>query len=255
MPARRQKRKKKTPAAEPAAQSGVKAKPKRRARVLRAIKWLLIVAVVVVALPLLLTVLYRFEFVRPVSALMVTNKVAGEPVSRLWVEIDDVSPNLKYAVLMSEDGQFCNHHGIDFGELKGVIERALDGEVTRGASTITMQTAKNLFLWGGRSYIRKALEFPLAVWIDLVIPKKRIMEIYLNIAEWGPGIYGADQAAGFHFGKNADELSRREGALLAVTLPNPYVRDPSRPSQRLNNVARVIERRARQSGGFVDCLD
>ncbi|MEM0899356.1 MAG: monofunctional biosynthetic peptidoglycan transglycosylase [Pseudomonadota bacterium] len=222
---------------------------------MRAIKWLLIVAVVVVALPLLLTVLYRFEFVRPVSALMVTNKVAGEPVSRLWVEIDDVSPNLKYAVLMSEDGQFCNHHGIDFGELKGVIERALDGEVTRGASTITMQTAKNLFLWGGRSYIRKALEFPLAVWIDLVIPKKRIMEIYLNIAEWGPGIYGADQAAGFHFGKNADELSRREGALLAVTLPNPYVRDPSRPSQRLNNVARVIERRARQSGGFVDCLD
>lgn len=220
----------------------------------RIARWLLVTITLVMLTPLVLTLIYRIEAVHPVSALMVRNMLAGQPVSRIWVEIDDVSDNLKHAVLMSEDGQFCNHHGVDFGELKAVIEDALAGEDARGASTITMQTAKNLFLWGGRSYVRKALEIPLAIWIDLVLPKKRIMEIYLNIAEWGPGIYGVDQASGFHFGKTADALSRRQGALLAVTLPNPAVRDPSKPSAQLNRIANIVERRARASGDYVGCL-
>lgn len=217
-------------------------------------RWALLLAVILVLTPLLLTVLYRFEFVHPVSALMVSNKLIGQPVARQWVEIDDVAPVLKHSVLVSEDGQFCRHRGVDLGELRAVIEDALEGEATRGASTITMQTAKNLFLWNDRSYIRKAAEIPLAIWIDLVIPKKRIMEIYLNIAEWGPGIYGIDQAAGFHFGKHPRDLSRREAALLAVTLPNPYVRDPNAPSAGMNRIVSIVERRARGAGDYVTCL-
>lgn len=218
------------------------------------VKWASILFVVLLLTPFVLTVIYRFEAVKPVSALMVTQSLSGVPVSRQWVELDEISTRLQYSVMMSEDGQFCRHYGVDLGELRAVINDALAGEATRGASTITMQTAKNLFLWNGRSFIRKAMEIPLAIWIDLVIPKARIMEIYLNIAEWGPGIFGIDQAAGFHFGKKADALTRRQAALLAVTLPNPAVRDPSRPTNNLNRLARIIEQRAQQAGDYVGCL-
>jgi len=224
---------------------------KRLAQLLRAVAILILVLITV---PIVFSVIYRIDLVRPVSALMVTNKIAGQPVSRHWVDIDDVSPMLKFSVLMSEDGQFCRHHGIDLGELKAVLEEALAGEKTRGASTITMQTAKNLFLWNSRSYVRKALELPLAIWLDFAMPKKRIVEIYLNIAEWGPGIYGIDQAAGFHFGAQPEALTNRQAALLAVTLPNPALRDPSRPTKHMNQLARIIEDRAQRAGGYVDCL-
>ncbi|MEO0544892.1 MAG: monofunctional biosynthetic peptidoglycan transglycosylase [Pseudomonadota bacterium] len=210
--------------------------------------------VLVVATPLFLTVLYRFDVIRPASTLMLADTLTLQSFERDWVELEDISPNLVQSVLMSEDGQFCNHYGIDLGELRLVVEAALAGERTRGASTITMQTAKNLFLWGGRSYVRKALEIPLAVWIDLVLPKDRIMEIYLNIAEWGDGIYGIGAAAPHHFNREADNLSRRQAALLAVTLPNPYTRNPAQPSTSMNRVADVVQRRARQSGAYIACV-
>ncbi|MEN0001789.1 MAG: monofunctional biosynthetic peptidoglycan transglycosylase [Pseudomonadota bacterium] len=213
-----------------------------------------IVFAVIVSIPLLLTVLYRFDVVRPVSTLMIADTLTFQSFERDWYDLEEISPNLIRSVTMSEDGQFCRHRGIDLGELRVVVEAALAGERTRGASTITMQTAKNLFLWGGRSYIRKAIEIPLALWIDLVLPKHRIMEIYLNIAEWGDGIYGIGAAAPHHFNREANSMSRRQAALLAVTLPNPIARDPARPSAGMNRVASVVERRARQSGAYVGCV-
>jgi monofunctional biosynthetic peptidoglycan transglycosylase len=216
---------------------------------------LVFAALALAALPLLLTLLYALPFVRPVSTLMLWDIAALQGYTREWRAIDDISPNLKTSVLMSEDGQFCSHHGVDVRELRGVVEDALDGEATRGASTITMQLAKNLFLWNGRSFLRKALELPLAVWIDLVMPKRRIMEIYLNIAEWGPdNLYGIGAASAAHFGVDASSMSRRQAALLTVTLPNPVARNPAKPSRGMLDVARVVERRARNGGPFAACI-
>ena len=197
---------------------------------------------------------YRIPAVHPVSTLMVWQSITGTGVKREWIAIDDMAPVLVHSVTMSEDGRFCSHGGIDWGALSEVIDNALDGERPRGASTITMQAAKNLFLWSGRSYVRKALEAPLALYIDLVIPKKRLMEIYLNIVEWGPGVFGAEAAAWHHFKRGAARLSRRQAALMAGTLPNPALRNPARPSAGLKRLARVIEGRARKAGGYVDCL-
>lgn len=221
-------------------------------------RWLLYplaLIMMVIALPLVLALLYRVEPIRPISTLMLSRAVTLQPIDRQWARIETVTPRLYQSVLMSEDGQFCSHHGVDLRELRAVIDDALDGERVRGASTITMQVARNLFLWNGRSYIRKALEVPLAIWIDLVLPKDRIMEIYLNIAEWGPeGQFGVKAAARFHFGRAPDALNARQSALLAVTLPNPHLRDPARPSAGMSRVANVIEGRAARSGAYVRCL-
>ncbi|WP_306117181.1 MULTISPECIES: monofunctional biosynthetic peptidoglycan transglycosylase [unclassified Roseitalea] len=221
-------------------------------------RWVLIPLVVLFAIaltPFVLALLYRVEDVRPVSTLMLSRALAGEPVERRWVEFDEIAPSLYQSVMMSEDGQFCAHDGIDWAALNMVISDALDGERTRGASTITMQTAKNLFLWNDRSYVRKALEVPLALWIDFVLPKKRIMEIYLNIAEWGPqGQFGVQVAAEHHFDREPSDITAMQAALLATTLPNPHMRDPARPSAHHREVAGVIARRARQSGAYIGCL-
>ena len=139
---------------------------------------------VLVAIPLILTPVYLF--VDPVSVPMLERYVTGRPVVRQWRDLAEISDRLKASVILSEDGQFCRHWGVDLGALREEVERFMEGEDARGASTITMQVARNLFLWNGQSVVRKALEVPLAVYVDLVLPKQRIMEIYLNIAEWGP---------------------------------------------------------------------
>lgn len=214
-----------------------------------------IALVVLAAVPAVLTFVYLPPFVHPVSTLMLRDLVTLNGYDRRWVAIDDVAPVLVHSVIMSEDGQFCSHQGIDWGELNAVIEEAMAGETTRGASTIPMQTVKNLFLWQGRSFLRKALEAPLAVYFDAVVPKKRIMEIYLNIVEWGPGIYGIEAAAQHYFGRSARDLGRRQAALLAVTLPNPLERNPAKPGPGLKRLASVIERRAARSGDYVRCVE
>ena len=212
-------------------------------------------AVVLVALPLLLTILYRAPFVHPVSTLMLKDLVTFSGYDRRWVSLDDVAPVLANSVIMSEDGQFCSHRGVDLAELKVVLDDALAGEATRGASTITMQTVKNLFLWQRPlGSLRKVVEIPLAIYADLVLPKRRIMEIYLNIAEWGPNIYGIEAAAQHHFSRSAKDLTRKQAALLAVTLPNPIGRNPAKPSAGLRRLAGIIERRAIKAGGYVGCL-
>ncbi len=216
---------------------------------------LVVLAIVVALLPLALTVLYRWPAVHPVSTLMLRDIVLLRGYDRQWVDLDDIAPVLIHSVMMSEDGQFCRHLGVDWGELNAVLDDALAGEPARGASTIPMQTVKNLFLWHGRSYVRKAVEIPLAIYFDAVVPKRRIMEIYLNIAEWGPGIYGVEAATQHYFGKPARTLGRREAALMAVTLPNPADRNPAQPSAGMRRIAGTIERRASKAGGYVGCLD
>jgi monofunctional biosynthetic peptidoglycan transglycosylase len=190
----------------------------------------------------------------PASTLMLGETLTGRAYERQWVAFDNIAPVLVQSVMMSEDGQFCIHAGIDWQALNLVIDDALEGEATRGASTIAMQTAKNLFLPPTRSVLRKALEIPMAMWMDMVWSKRRLMEIYLNIAEWAPGIYGIEAAAQAYFGVPSAKLSARQAALLAVTLPNPIKRNAANPSRSMNRLAGVIEKRAQQSGAYIKCL-
>jgi monofunctional biosynthetic peptidoglycan transglycosylase len=207
---------------------------------------------VVIAIPLVLVPAY--SVVPPISTLMIWDTVSLRGVDRHWVPIEEISPHLVRSVMMSEDARFCEHGGVDWDALFQVIETADEDGPSRGASTIAMQTAKNLFLWNGRSYVRKAMEIPLALYIDLVWSKRRTMEVYLNIAEWGPGIFGAEAASSVYFDKPASRLSARQAALMAAALPNPVVRNPAKPTQRQRGLARVVERRAAQSGAYVGCV-
>jgi monofunctional glycosyltransferase len=210
---------------------------------LRIARNLLLVALAVLLLPYLLAPLYRLG--HPFSTLMAWRYLSGAAVSRQWIELGAMSPALPRSVVASEDAKFCTHHGIDWGALREVIDDAEDGEVARGGSTITQQVAKNLFLWQGRSVIRKAIEFPLAIWIDLVLPKARILEIYLNIAEFGPsGQFGAQAGAMHAFGHGASALSPREAALLAAILPNPHLRSARNPSAGVRRLAGIYIARA-----------
>lgn len=208
------------------------------------------IAAVIVALPLVLTPIYAF--VPPVSTLMLWSGLTGQGMDRDWVPFDKISPNLVNSVIMSEDGQFCSHWGVDWTALNAVLDR--EGGPSRGASTIAMQTVKNLFLWSSRSYIRKGLEIPLAYYADFIWSKRRVIEIYLNIAEWGPGIFGAEAAARHYFNKSAAQLTPRQAALLTAALPNPITRNPAKPTRYLLSRARNIEARARAARDYVGCL-
>jgi monofunctional glycosyltransferase len=217
----------------------------------QAFRVVILIALAALALPYLLTPLYRAG--HPVSALMVWRKLTGAPVSRQWIDFAAISPSLPRSVVGSEDSRFCSHHGVDWDALQDVIDDAEDGEVTRGGSTITQQVAKNLFLWPGRSVIRKGLEIPLALWIDFVLPKQRILEIYLNIAELGPsGQFGAQAGAEYAFGRPASNLSPREAALLAAILPNPVRRSARNPGPGVRRLAGTYMARA-QSAGLQHC--
>jgi monofunctional glycosyltransferase len=203
----------------------------------QAIRAAVLIVLVVLLLPYLLAPLYRAG--HPVSTLMAWRWLRGAPVARQWIDFSAISPALPPAVVGAEDAKFCSHHGVDWGALREAIDDAEEeGEATRGGSTITQQVAKNLFLWPGRSVIRKALELPLALWIDLVLPKQRILEIYLNIAELGPqGQFGAQTASVYAFGHGAAALSPREAALLAASLPNPVKRSARNPGPGVRRLA------------------
>ena len=227
---------------------------KPRSMAFRILRALVIAILIVVLLPYVLAPLYRV--VDPVSALMLWRRATGHRVERVWVPLSAISPALPRAVMAAEDARFCVHHGIDFGELRAAFADAADADDfsdMRGGSTIAQQTAKNLFLWPGRSVIRKALELPLALWLDLVLGKRRLMEIYLNIAEWGPtGEFGAEAGARHAFGKPTRDLSAREAALLAAILPNPSIRSASRPGAGVRRLAAIYEGRAFRI--TADCL-
>ena len=224
-----------------------------RRRWVRPLKIVLFVIIGLLALPYVLTPLYAV--VDPPSTLMVWRTITGSRVERQVVPLNRISPALALSVIISEDGRFCSHRGVDFQELRAAMADAEDMDDVRGGSTITQQVAKNLFLWGGRSYVRKALEFPLALWIDLVLSKRRVLEIYLNIAEWGPdGEFGVEAGSRRAFGKPARDLTPYQAAVLAAVLPNPLARDARQPGPGVRRLAGLYSARAGRSPEAANCL-
>jgi monofunctional biosynthetic peptidoglycan transglycosylase len=200
-------------------------------------------AVAVLAISLVLG-----RFLPVPSTLMIGRWLVQSPVSRQWQPLEAIAPTLPRAVVASEDQRFCEHWGVDFGALAEVLDDP-DGP-SRGASTVTMQVVKNVYLWPGRSYIRKGLEIPFAFLVDLAWGKARVMEVYLNIAEWGDGIFGAEAAARYYFNKPAARLSPAEAARLVSILPDPRRRDPRRDSAS----ARRVAGRSLTIGDLADCV-
>jgi monofunctional glycosyltransferase len=255
-PRRRSRRRALTSASDSAADDPERvALPERRSFLRRVMRWLRFAFIG--GLALMLVHLVVFAFAPPVSLLMVERWITGEPVKRSYVSLGEVSPRLIASVIASEDSQFCRHWGVDFGAVWDVLEQAWDDDEapTRGASTITMQVTKNLYLWPLPSYARKILEAPMSLVVDLVWSKERIMEVYLNIAEWGPGgIIGVEEGAKRAFGKSAKDLSARQAALLTTSLPNPVKRNAAKPSRRQALVAAIVERRARSAELPLECF-
>jgi len=219
----------------------------------RPLRAVAVIILAVLLLPYLITPLYAV--LDPISTVMLWRRLSGARVERQYVPIVRISPTLPLTVIIAEDGRFCSHLGIDLTEIREAIAETDDIDEMRGGSTITQQVAKNLFLWPGRSYVRKALEFPLALWIDRVLSKQRILEIYLNIAEWGPnGEFGAEAGARRAFGKSARDLSRYDAALLAAILPNPVNRNARQPGPGLRRLAGLYVARAAQAPSATACL-
>ncbi len=214
-------------------------------------KLFLVLSLIVVGLSLL------YRFVPPsYSALMLWRMASSSKIDYQWRPLSRISDNLAYAVIASEDARFCRHNGVDWREVEDVWQkfRKNTKRRPRGASTITMQVARNLFLWPSRNYLRKALEVPIALLIDVVWPKRRTFEIYLNIVEWGPGIYGAEAASRQYFQLSADALSPSQAALLAAALPNPLNRNPAKPSSKHKRLAIALQRRLRTTKTQAACI-
>jgi monofunctional biosynthetic peptidoglycan transglycosylase len=193
-----------------------------------------------VILSVLIVALYR-EVPPPVTPLMLIRLVEGHGISKSWRSLDEISPYLARAATAGEDGKFCQHHGFDWEAIEAAWHRYEQGtKRLHGASTISMQTAKNVFLWPGRDWIRKGLEAYFTALIELAWGKPRIMEMYLNVVEWGPGIYGAEAAAQYHFHKPAAALTADEAAHLAAVLPDPRKWSASRPDRYVAGRAAFI---------------
>jgi monofunctional biosynthetic peptidoglycan transglycosylase len=234
----------------PHKRSSLAAKILRLPRPLRAVGFALLVLLL---LPYLITPFYAFG--EPVSTVMLWRRITDERMQRQYVPLSRIAPALALAVIVAEDGRFCSHHGVDFAQIRDALADADDLEDVRGGSTITQQVAKNLFLWPGRSWLRKALEFPLALWIDLVLSKRRILEIYLNIAEWGPnGQFGVEAGSRYAFGKPARDLTRYQAALLAAVLPNPVARNAHAPGPGLRRLAGLYVGRSARAPGEASCI-
>ena len=205
------------------------------------------------AISILLVIVFKFVPV-PFTPLMITRaveqKLAGKEMtcSHDWVSIDEISPNLQKAVIASEDGTFMQHHGFDFTAMQKAFKYNTKGKKIKGGSTISQQTAKNVFLWQGRSYIRKAFEAYFTFLIEFIWGKERIMEVYLNSIEMGDGVYGAQAAAHHWYKKDAINLSVQQAAGIAAILPNPRKFKASDSSSYINNRKSKIARLIRYVG-------
>jgi monofunctional biosynthetic peptidoglycan transglycosylase len=207
----------------------------------------LLVAVLVLALAPVGLGLAAFGWLPvPVTPLMLVRVVQGEELRQEWVALGDVSPALVRAVIASEDARFCAHGGFDWREIRNAWTEWRGGGRLRGASTLSMQTARSVFLWPGRDPVRKGLEITLTPPLEWLWGKRRILEVYLNIVEWGPGVYGAEAAARHHFDQAAGDLSGRQAALLAAILPAPRRWSAARPGSHVDGRARTIQARAGQ---------
>ena len=193
--------------------------------------------------PIAVTALYRFV-PPPITYLMIERLFEGKGFDRRWRPLDEMSPRLVRAVIAAEDARFCQHHGFDFEAMEKAMEANAKGKKLRGGSTISQQTAKNVFLWPDRSYVRKGLEAYFAVLIETIWGKRRIMEVYLNSIEWGPGIYGAEAAALKNFGVGADKLTAAQSARLAAILPSPLKWKAAKPGPYVRKRSGKITRAA-----------
>ena len=208
-------------------------KRKRRRPVLTALLALALLLVASVAI-------HRFV-PPPATFLMVTRALDGGEMNYRWRSLNDISPRLVEAVIASEDSTFCAHRGFDMKAIEKALKANERGGRIRGGSTISQQTAKNVFLWPGRDWVRKGLEAGYTVLIETLWGKRRIVEVYLNVAEWAPGVYGAEAAAQHWFGKSADELSAREAARLAAILPSPRRYNASSPGPYVRRRASQVQ--------------
>ncbi len=190
----------------------------------------------------------------PVSTLMIGRWLSGKTVARETVTLDQVSPFLIAAVINAEDAHFCRHHGVDWGALREIFRNARDGGSLRGGSTLDMQLVKNLILPPQKLALRKAVEMPLTLTLNLFWSKRKILAAYFNVAEWGEGIFGAEAASKYYFHKPAAALSPREAALLAAALPNPRKRDPRRPDFIQARKAELLQERMARGWARLDCL-
>lgn len=218
----------------------------------RAVRWLFIGLAVVVGAPVVLTLAYGVLPV-PATPLMAIRLAEGYGWHKKWVPLKNIAPAMPRTVIASEDNLFCSHDGVDWKAWNTAYNRWQAGRKSKGASTISMQTAKNLFLWPGRSPVRKALEIPLTYLLETFWSKQRILEVYLNIAEWGPGVYGIEAAAQHHFKTSAKRLTPQQAALLAAILPNPLHWSAKNPGPYVWQRAAIIQRRAYQVGPAASC--
>ena len=215
-------------------------------KILRTLFTLLFAAL---ALSILLVVVLRWVN-PPFTTLMLERQLSEENYSsqRTWVSWQSLPNNLKMAVIAGEDQQFSEHYGFDLAAIRAALSYNQSSSSIRGASTISQQVAKNTFLWSSRSWPRKALEAWFTLWIELLWSKERILEVYLNSAEWGPGIFGAEAAAQYHFNTTAANLSDQQAYLLAAILPSPLLRSARQPSAATAQRARWIAQQVRQLG-------
>ncbi|WP_439596261.1 monofunctional biosynthetic peptidoglycan transglycosylase [Falsiroseomonas sp.] len=215
--------------------------------------WLRRLLLVLLLAPPALILAYRV-IPPPVTPLMLIRAAQGHGMQRDWVPLAAMAPALAQSVIASEDNLFCRQAlGFDFGALRAELQAWWAGERPRGASTLTMQTAKNLLLWPGRDPVRKLIEAWLTPQVALLWPRQRVLEVYLNIVEFGPGLYGAEAAARSFFDKPAARLTPREAALLAAVLPSPLNWSAAAPSAATQRRAAAIERRVAQLGPLLDC--
>jgi monofunctional biosynthetic peptidoglycan transglycosylase len=207
-----------------------------------------------ILLPTIAVIVFRF-LSPPITPLMIIRLIEGYPMHYQWVAYDEISPALAHSVIASEDNRFCEEPlGFDVDALLGQVDVWEEGKRPRGASTITMQMAKNLLLWPGRDVARKLIEAWITPQVALLWPKRRVMEMYLNIIEFGPGIYGAEAAARAFFHKPASALTPREAAQLAGVLPKPLGWAASPPGPYVRERAAVIERRTEQIRPLLACV-
>ena len=195
-----------------------------------------------------------YDVAPPISTLMLGRMIEGKGYERKYVALKDVSPIAVASVIVSEDTTFCQNDGVDWDALREVLNKAGENGPKRGASTITMQTAKNLFLWPGRSTLRKGVEIGFALVLGRIWSKARTAEIYLNVAEWGDGLFGIEAAAQHYFHKNASELDAWESALLATSLPNPIKRDAAHPRLFQRRLAASLVVRTRGGADRLGCV-
>jgi monofunctional glycosyltransferase len=216
-----------------------------------------IAALLGLILPLCAVALYRWVPV-PVTPLMLGRTLAGADLHKEWVGFEDIPPSLYRLLIASEDGRFCQHQGFDWQAIKAALahNRQTGRRILRGGSSISQQTAKNLLLWPARSWLRKGIESYITILLESLWSKQRIITVYLNIVEFGPGIYGVEAAAQYFFAKPAQSLTLEQAARLIAVLPNPHRYSVVKPTAYVKARARILQKRVGQlAPEWLDCLD